>query len=150
MEMNLNGKIRTAAGSYFDDLQSNLPSELKFGLLFAGVFCLAGGYALYKSWPLHTAVALFVVAAVFLALAVLRPRVLRPLNLAWLALGMLLGKLTSPIVMGVIFFLIVTPVAFAMKLAGRDLLGLHKRNVQSYWIDRNPPGPAPDSFKNQF
>jgi hypothetical protein len=61
-----------------------------------------------------------------------------------------LGKIVSPIVLGFIFFIIITPVAIVTKLAGRDALKLRKQNVDSYWVDRSPPGPEPESFKEQF
>ena len=78
------------------------------------------------------------------------PVFLTPFNKAWYQLGLFLGKVVSPIVLGVIFFIVITPVAIVMKLAGRDALKLRKQNISSYWIDRKPPGPEPESFKEQF
>lgn len=65
-------------------------------------------------------------------------------------LGILLGKIVNPLVLGVVFFIVITPIAVIMKLAGRDTLGLQKRRVNTYWIDRIPVGPDSQSFNNQF
>jgi hypothetical protein len=65
-------------------------------------------------------------------------------------LGELMGKVVSPLVLGVIFFVLLTPVGLIGRLLGRDELRLKRTNSESYWIDRVPPGPAGDSFKNQF
>jgi hypothetical protein len=79
------------------------------------------------------------------------PRLLAPLNKAWFQIGELMGKLVSPIVLGVIFFLIITPVGLLGRLFGRDELRLkRRRQAASYWVERQPPGPTGDSFKNQF
>ena len=61
-----------------------------------------------------------------------------------------MGKVVSPIVLGILFFIVISPVAIVTRLFGRDVLLLRKRNVNSYWIERNPPGPQPESFKEQF
>jgi hypothetical protein len=75
---------------------------------------------------------------------------LTPLNWLWYELGMLLGKIVNPIVLGFIFFVLITPVSIVTRLFGRDELRIKKRHVESYWIDRSPPGPPLDSFKNQY
>lgn len=127
-----------------------LPSERSFGLLFTGVFILAGSYVLYKAIFTVLAGAFFFVAALFLTITIASPNLLVPLNRAWFALGILLGKIVNPLVLGVVFFIVITPVAMVMKLAGRDALRMRKQSVNSYWIVRNPVGPDSQSFKNQF
>jgi hypothetical protein len=127
-----------------------LPSERSFGRLFSVVFALAGGYALYKGAPRTVAVALFLLALVVLVLTLAAPKTLAPFNRAWFKLGLLLGKIVSPIVLGAMFFLIVTPVGFVARWMGRDALRLRKRETASHWVERNPAGPDPESFKNQF
>ena len=134
----------------FNDADLKLPSELSFGLLFSVIFASAGAYVLYKSSPPVLAAAFFVAAAIFLTITVLSPVRLRPLNRAWLKFGIFIGKIVSPIVLGVIFFFVITPYAVVMRLAGRDALKLHKQNVNSYWVDRKPTALDPQSFKNQF
>ena len=129
-----------------------LPSERSFGLLFGAVFALLAGYGwLFKGWPLAVVLSLVAVALAFVLLGFVAPRVLRPLNWLWFQLGQLLGKIVSPIVLGAIFFLMLTPVSLVTRLFGRDELRLKRKASQtSYWLDRVPPGPEPESFKNQF
>ena len=127
-----------------------LPSERRFGALFTVVFAALGAWGHYKGWALSTSVAWLAAAAVVAVVTVAAPRLLAPFNLAWFKLGLLMGKVVSPIVLGIIFFVILTPVAFFGRLFSRDELRLKRKPVQSYWIDRVPPGPEGDSFKNQF
>jgi len=134
------------------DHEQTLPSERSFGLLFGAVFALLAGYGLlFKGWSLVVVLSLVAVALAFVLLGFLVPRVLRPLNWLWFQLGQLLGKIVSPVVLGAIFFLILTPVSLVARLFGRDALRLKRKASQtSYWLDRAPPGPEPESFKNQF
>ena len=127
-----------------------LPSERRFGTLFTLVFVVIGAWGHYKGGNPAVSTAWFIVAAVVAVVTLAAPRMLAPFNLAWFKLGLLMGKVVSPIVLGVIFFVILTPVAVLGRLFGRDELRLKRKSVQSYWIDRVPPGPAGDSFKNQF
>jgi hypothetical protein len=84
-------------------------------------------------------------------LALLWTAPLRPLNRAWLKLGLLLSKIVSPVVMMVLFYATVTPVGVLMRWAGKDPLRLRRdAAATSYWIPREPPGPAPNSMKQQF
>lgn len=78
------------------------------------------------------------------------PRLLQPLNRAWQVIGWRMGQVVSPLVLGLIFFLLITPMAVVMRIMGRDVLRLKKRAQASYWLERTPAGPQPDSFKNQF
>ena len=127
-----------------------LPSERKFGLFFAA---LSAGVAVW-SWRagrLVLAGALLALACALLAAALLAPRWLAWPNRAWFRLGMALNAVVSPIVLGAMFVLLFVPVALAMRAAGRDPLRRRfDAGAPSYWIDRQPPGPAPDSFNHQF
>ncbi len=129
-----------------------MPSERSFGFLFAVIFVLLASYGwLLKQWGQAILFGLVGVAACFGFSAILAPRLLAPLNRAWFQLGQLLGKVVSPIVLGAIFFLLLTPVALVTRAFGRDELRLkRKADQESYWIDRVPSGPKPESFKNQF
>lgn len=129
---------------------SNLPSNRTFGLLFIGVFAILGAYGLWKDWSGEVIKTFFIISAVLVIVTLLAPKLLTPFNKAWYQLGLFLGKVVSPVVLGVLFFIVITPVALAMRLAGRDALKLRKQNVESHWIDRKPPGPEPESFKEQF
>jgi hypothetical protein len=129
---------------------AQLPSDRKFGWFFVAVFALGGGYAFWQSHNIAWTISLFAVALAFLILAIAAPNLLAPLNKLWVQLGLLLGRIVSPIVLGLIFFVLITPVALVTRLGGRDALRLKKQNSASYWVDRDPIGPPPDSFKNQF
>jgi hypothetical protein len=134
------------------DHEQTLPSERSFGLLFGAVFALLAGYGWwFKGWSSVIVLVLVAVAVAFVLLGFVAPKVLRPLNWLWFQLGQLLGKIVSPVVLGAIFFLLLTPVSLVTRLFGRDELRLKRKASQtSYWLDRAPPGPAPESFKNQF
>lgn len=124
-------------------------SERRFGLLFLVVFGAIGAFQLWtggSSWPYWLAV-----AAVFGVLALAWPKALRPLNVAWFRLGLLLHKVVNPIIIGGMFYLTVVPIGLIMRLSGKDLLHLRREpDAKSYWIKRDPPGPEPGSLKNQF
>lgn len=134
------------------DHEQTLPSERSFGLLFGVVFALLAAYGWFlKGWPSVVVLSLVAVAVAFVLLGFVAPKVLRPLNWLWFQLGQMLGKIVSPIVLGAIFFLLLTPVSLVTRLFGRDELRLKRKATQtSYWLDRAPPGPEPESFKNQF
>lgn len=113
------------------------------------LLALAGGYC----WWLGTGLAplAFVLSALMLVVTVARPAWLNAMNRAWMKLGAALHRLTSPIVLGVLFFGLFAPVGVAMRAARRDAL---KRRFDpgatTYWVDRDPPGPEADSLPNQF
>ncbi len=91
------------------------------------------------------------IAAIFLLLALAAPGLLAPLNAVWVKLGVLLNRIVSPVVLGVLYFAIFTPMGRVLHLLGKDLLNLrHEATAQSYWVERNPPGPAGETLKNQF
>ncbi len=124
-------------------------SDQSFGLVFAlvflvvGVWVVSGGQS--KGWFF------FVSAALFLGVAIARPSTLGPLNRAWAKFGLLLGQVFNPPLLGVVFFLVVTPIAVVLRLWGKDSLHLKsKPELKSYWIDRNPAGPKFGSMTKQF
>jgi len=125
------------------------PSNRSFGFTFAGAFAviaclplLGGGRVLV--WALIT-------GAAFALAALAAPAVLTPLNRLWLKLGLLLHRVVSPIVLGVLFFVVITPMGLAMRLLGKDPLKLRlDKDSGTYWVDRIPPGPAPETLKDQF
>ena len=124
-------------------------SDRSFGIVFTlvfsamGVWVVSGGQS--KGWLF------FVSAALFLVVTIARPSILGPLNRAWAKLGLLLGQVFNPILLGVVFFLVVTPMAVIRRLLGKDSLHLKsKSNLESYWIDRSPAGPKFGSMTKQF
>jgi len=120
-----------------------------FGLVFAGVFGIVTAISLWRSgttwhWSLPVAVA-------FLAIALIYPRILSPLNRLWLKFGLLLYKVMNPLILGLLFFVTIMPIGLVMRAFGKDFLRLRRDpNAKSYWIDRQPPGPPPQSMRNQF
>lgn len=124
-------------------------SDRSFGFVFAIVFLVIAAWPLLRSgeirfWAL-------VPAAAFAIVAWLRPALLAQLNRQWMKLGILLGKVVSPIALGVLFFLVVTPMALLMRMLGKDVLSLARVPAAStYWVTREPPGPAPQSMDHQF
>jgi hypothetical protein len=127
----------------------DLPSERRFGALFAAV---SSGIALFSLYKGSTTLASIqgLLGMGFAALAVLSPGVLAPLNRAWFQLGALMGRVVSPVVLGVLFFGLIAPIGCIGRWMGRDELRLRKHDRPSHWVDREPAGPTPDAYKNQF
>ena len=126
-------------------------SDRSFGFVMAAFFALVALFPLLHGPLSSVRWWALVVAVAFLASALLWTAPLRPLNRAWLKLGLLLSRIVSPIVMMVLFYATVTPVGALMRWAGKDPLRLRRNTAAaSYWIPREPPGPAPDSMKQQF
>jgi Saxitoxin biosynthesis operon protein SxtJ len=126
-----------------------LPSDRSFGFTIAIALSLLGGWLWWKAsrWGLP----LLGVAAAFALFATLLPRLLRPLNIAWMWFGALLNMIVSPVIMGLIFFLVFTPVSLFFRLTGRDALNRRfDRGMTSYWLNRTPPGPDGASLPRQF
>jgi predicted membrane metal-binding protein len=127
-----------------------LPSERSFGFLFAAVLAAVAAHSVYKQRDTFLIAFAATASAVLLIVALASPKTLAPLNKAWFRLGILLGRIVSPIVVGIFFFCLVTPVAVVTRFLGRDELRLKRQRGGSYWVERLPPGPSSDSFKNQF
>lgn len=124
-------------------------SDRNFGLVLAAVLLIVACWPLLNAQPISSWA--LGIAAVLAILAARWPAVLAPLNRRWIKLGLLLQRLVNPIVLGFLFYATVTPIALLMRLLGKDPLRLRTDpRAASYWIDRVPPGPAPQSMKNQF
>jgi hypothetical protein len=127
-----------------------LPSDRSFGFTFVVVFSLVVAWA---AWTDRMAVAatFAVLAGTTLSVTLMRATLLHPLNRAWMKVGAALHAVVNPLVLGAIYFLVITPTAIVMRLAGRDALRRRLAPaIRSYWIERTPPGPAPDSLPRQF
>jgi len=121
-------------------------SEKSFGVVFAIVFLIVALYPLISSEDFR--VWALVVAAIFLLLAFLSPKILALPNRLWFKFGILLGAIVAPIVMTLVYFITVLPIGLIMRFLGKDLLKQKlDKNVKSYWIERNEPI---GSMKNQF
>lgn len=124
-------------------------STRSFGIVFAVVFLLIGLYPLLKDAPVR--IWSLAIAGVFLFLAFFFSSVLQPLNILWFRFGMLLARIVNPIVMFVIYVVTIVPFGLGARLFGKDLLSMKlDPKQQTYWVDRDPPGPEPKSLKNQF
>ena len=126
-----------------DDIK--ISSNRSFGIVFFVVFLIIALYpSIYggeiKIWSLT-------ISIIFLILGSLNSKILAPLNKIWFKFGIFLGKIISPLIMGIIFFLVVTPIGLIMRLLGKDVLNLKYNNNKSYWIEKNGPK---SKMKNQF
>ena len=124
-------------------------SDRGFGQVFAGFFAIL---AALSWWNGHTTWHYTLpIAAAFLIVAYVYPKALGPLNRLWLKFGLLLYKVMNPLILGLLFFVTIMPIGLLMRALGKDFLRL-KRDpaAKSYWIERTPPGPPPQSMKNQF
>ena len=126
-----------------DDIK--ISSNRSFGIVFSIVFLLIALYPLIHSeeirfWSI-------IISLIFLVLGLLKSKILAPLNKLWFKFGIFLGKIISPLIMGIIFFLVVTPIGILMRLLGKDLLNLKYNKNKSYWIDKTGPK---SKMKNQF
>ena len=124
-------------------------SDRSFGIVFGLVFLIVCLFPLISGeLPRLWASA---VSALFFMLTLWRPSVLHPLNRCWFYFGLLLQRLTNPIILGLIFFLVITPIGLLMRISGRQFL---KRSFDpgaaSYWQEREPPGPDPNNMNRQF
>lgn len=128
----------------------HLPTNKKFGLLFATIFLAFALYAYFKHEASLISCLLLLASGFFLISGFLYPSLLSPLNKAWFMLGLALGKIVSPIVLGIIFFGLITPIALIARLMGRDELKLKRPNTKSYWSEPVGSNSDADSFKNQF
>jgi hypothetical protein len=129
--------------------QAGRSSDRSFGLLFA---LLAGIAAVLAAWHGRSSASAWgAVAALFLLAALFAPALLGPFNHLWRALGLLLSNVTTPLVMGLLFFAVVTPVGMLMRAAGKDPLRLRlDRRASSYWLARGGEGERRTSMKRQF
>tara|TARA_B100000614_G_scaffold224836_1_gene213975 strand:- start:172 stop:555 length:384 start_codon:yes stop_codon:yes gene_type:complete len=122
-----------------------IPSNKNFGIVFAILFLVISFWPLLKgedlrNWSL-------VIALIFLVLGLINSKILTPLNQLWFKFGLLLGRIVSPLIMGVIFFFVVTPIGFIMRILGKDLLKLKFNKDKSYWIKKDG---TKSKMKNQF
>ena len=143
---------KTAASTFEDferDEQIVVGSDRSFGLVMAGAFALLtalNGWHAGRIWPWTAAL-----AVMFLVAALLWPTLLNPLNRIWLKFGLLLHRIVNPVIMALLFYGTVLPTGLVMRAMGKDLLRLKREpDAESYWIVRAPPGPSPDTMKDQF
>tara|TARA_Y200000002_G_scaffold380826_1_gene393261 strand:+ start:114 stop:506 length:393 start_codon:yes stop_codon:yes gene_type:complete len=127
------------------EINIKISSNKSFGVVFFVVFLLIGIYPILndnnpKLWSL-------ILSIIFLILGIVNSKILTPLNLIWFKFGILLGNIVSPLIMSIIFFFVVTPIGFLMRLLKKDLLNLKFNNDKTYWIEKSDPK---SKMKNQF
>ena len=143
----------TMSTQFHEDLHrdEDIPraSERSFGILFAVVFAAVATWSAISGAEMRWWAA--VLASILAMLALFRPRLLTPINSAWLALGRVLHRIVSPVVLGLVYTIAVVPTGLFLRITGRDPLRLKiDRKAATYWQQRDPPGPPPNSLKNQF
>ena len=126
-----------------DDIK--ISSNRSFGIVFFIFFLAIAIYPLINQGEVR--IWSLIISLVFLALGLLNSKLLNPLNKTWFKFGLFLGKIISPLVMGIIFFFVVTPIGVLMKILNKDLLNLNYNKKKSYWIEKNDPK---SKMKNQF
>ena len=122
-----------------------ISSNRSFGVVFFLFFFIISIFPLLKNEDIK--IWAVIIAIIFLILGLLNSSILYPLNKIWFKFGILLGNVVSPIVMGIVFFAVVTPTSLLMKILGKNLLSLKKDNKKSYWIEKSP---IKSKMKNQF
>ena len=122
-----------------------ISSNRSFGIVFFIVFLLIGIYPLLNNDDVR--IWSIIISIAFLILGLLNSKILLPLNKIWFKFGILLGKIISPLIMGLIFFVVVTPIGLLMRLFNKDLLNLKFNKSKSYWIEKSEPK---SKMKNQF
>ena len=129
-----------------------LPTNKKFGYFFTAVFLVATTYFYINNASSSVVITLGVIGLSFLVATLVNPDVLLPLNTLWMRFGQLLGMIISPIVMGIIFFGLFTPMSLTMRLFRRDELRIRFKNKKTHWILRDFPDgdELSDSFKHQY
>ncbi len=125
-------------------------SNRSFGLLFAAIFAIIGFWPLvwrYESPRLWALIA----AGLFLGISLLAPQILEPLKRWWMRLALVLARVVTPVIMGVLFVVAVWPTGLIIRAMGKDPMRLRRQQeAKSYWIVRNPPGPDPKTMTKQF
>ncbi len=132
-----------------DDVKA--PSERSFGITFAVVFALLAAFSYWHRGAGNTFYVTLAVSGIFAVVTLVAPRILRPLNLIWLKFGLLLHKVVNPVIMGILFFGIFTPMGVVMRVFGVDFLRTKRKlAMESYWIAKGDENIPDSSMKNQF
>ena len=128
--------------------QIKLPSNFKFGLFFSFIFFAACVY-FFLDGIVFVSIIFLVLSLIFLLVSFVKPKILLPLNKAWMRLGLFLGSIVNPIIFGLIFFGLFFPFAITMRLFGRDHLHLKCKKKESHWVDPDENSLS-SSFKKQY
>ena len=135
--------------AYVAHSEAKIGRERSFGVVFAVVFAIIGGWSFLGGGEVR--VWALIIGALFLCAAFVVPSVLKPLNILWFKFGLVLSKIVNPVIMFLLYITTIVPIGLLMRLFGKDpLYRKFDKQLESYWIERTPPGPEPDSMKNQF
>lgn len=126
-----------------------LPSDLTFGIFFISVFFLSSLYFFFMKIN-YLSLILGSITFYFILITIFKSNQLSKLNFYWFKLGIFIGKIISPIILGIIFYFIISPVAIILRLAGRDELSIKKNNHTSSWKKRDVEVYQKDNFYNQY
>tara|TARA_B100000780_G_C20923565_1_gene368008 strand:+ start:142 stop:528 length:387 start_codon:yes stop_codon:yes gene_type:complete len=126
-----------------------LPSNRKFGLFFTLVFILATIY-FYIKFNSNASTVFLVLSLLMFFVTIVKDDLLLPLNKLWMEIGIMIGKIVSPVLMAIIFFGMFMPLSIVMRIFGRDELRLNMKYRKSYWKEKVSVNPISESFKNQF
>ena len=130
-------------------MKVKLPPDRHFGLLFTAVFAALASVNYFRGGHAYLWMALVSIFTAIVTLA--RPRLLRPFNTLWMRLAAVLHHIVSPLILGAIFYVVLTPVGVLQRVTGRDTMRRKTEpEAKSYWIRRQPPGPSPETLRNQF
>lgn len=145
----MNKRAQSSHEAFERDEKIVAGSDRSFGFVMAGAFAVVtalNGWHAGRIWPWTAGI-----AAAFLVAALLKPAVLNPLNRLWFKFGLLLHRIVNPVIMALLFYGTVLPTGLVMRAMGKDLLRLKRQpDAASYWIVRAPPGPSPESMRDQF
>tara|TARA_B100000787_G_scaffold169951_1_gene163052 strand:+ start:712 stop:1101 length:390 start_codon:yes stop_codon:yes gene_type:complete len=122
-----------------------MSSNKSFGIVFSIFFLIIGLFPLLDN--LNIRIWAIIISIIFITLGLLKSKLLSPLNKTWFRFGLILGNFIAPIVMGLVFFLVVTPTSLILKLFKKDILSLKKNNKTSYWIEKDD---RVSKMKDQF
>ena len=128
-----------------DNINIKIGTNKSFGIVFFEFFLIVSIFPLFNDGNIR--VWSLIISLIFLILGILNSKILTPLNQIWFKFGILLGRFVSPVVMGIIFFAIVTPTSVIMRVLQKNLLNLKKGNKKTYWLERSK---IKSKMKNQF
>lgn len=128
------------------------PSDRSFGLTVGGILLLIEIYRLWGIWKFDTiGIILLAIATPLIVLGCVYPSLLALFNRAWMKLGLIMFKVVNPVIMFAVYVLTIIPIGFILRITGKDPMRMQlDKEAKTYWIERNPVGPSPESMKNQF
>ena len=130
--------------------KTNSATDRSFGVMFGCIFIIVGALLRFRSEPEQLQITLLVLSGLTFLVSFTRPSLLSTPSKLWMKFSLLLARFVSPIILGVLFFVLISPLALALRMFGRDELRLKTKNVVSNWQSRKISGYSLDSFKNQY